>query len=70
MTHPSQYAQKSFASDCARERALSPEQRQAINLIQKGLSHEDEEARINSRRWLYVQGPPRSGKSADVFDEC
>ena len=33
----------------------SPEQRQTINLIQKGLSHENEEARINSRRWLYVQ---------------
>ena len=47
-----------------KDHTWSPEQRQAIDLIKSGISHEDEESRIQSRRWLYVQGPPGSGKSA------
>ena len=47
-----------------RDHTWSPEQRQCIDLVKKGLSHEDEETRVNSRRWLYIQGPPGSGKSA------
>ena len=42
----------------------SPEQKEAIDLIKAGLSHEDENERADSNRWLYVNGPPGSGKSA------
>ena len=46
----------------------SPEQKEAIDLVKKGVSHEDEEARVNSYRFLYIQGPPGSGKSAVLLE--
>jgi len=33
-----------------------------------GVSYEDEETRLNARRWLYVEGPPGSGKSAVLLE--
>ena len=47
-----------------RDLKWSPEQQQAIDLVKQGVSYEDEEMRCNSDRWLYIQGPPGSGKSA------
>ena len=51
-----------------REFAWSTEQQDAIDLVTKGVSYEDEEARMNSRRWLYIDGPPGSGKSAVLIE--
>jgi hypothetical protein len=47
-----------------RDMVWSPEQQEAINLVKQGVSYEDEISRSNSRRWLYIPGPPGSGKSA------
>ena len=47
-----------------RDLCWSPEQQEAVDLVKKGVSYEDEEQRVNSRRWLYIDGPPGSGKSA------
>ena len=47
-----------------RDLKWSPEQQEAIDLVKKGVSYEDEEERCNSHRWLYIDGPPGSGKSA------
>ena len=46
----------------------SSEQAEALRLIDAGVSHEDEEAKRNSRRWLYIQGAPGSGKSAVLLE--
>ncbi len=47
-----------------RDMTWSPEQQEAINRVKQGVSHEDETSRANSTRWLYIPGPPGSGKSA------
>jgi len=51
-----------------RDLQWSPEQQEAMALVRAGVSFEDEEARMNSRRWLYIEGPPGSGKSAVLLD--
>jgi hypothetical protein len=47
---------------------LESEQARAIELVKLGLSYEDEEARLNSKRFLYINGPPGSGKSAVLLE--
>ena len=47
-----------------RDYRWSPEQKEAIGLVKAGVSHEDVNERAESIRWLYVSGPPSSGKSA------
>ena len=51
-----------------RDMTWHPKQLEALERIGEGLSHEDEEARAQSRRWLYVDGPPGSGKSAVLME--
>ena len=46
----------------------SPEQTEAIDIVKKGVSVEDEEDRVNSYRFLYISGPPGSGKSAVLLE--
>ena len=46
----------------------SPEQAEAIDIVKKGVSLEDEEDRVNSYRFLYISGPPGSGKSALLLE--
>ena len=41
---------------------------EALRLIAEGYSHEDEESRRNSSRFLYVKGRPGSGKSAVLLE--
>jgi len=48
--------------------AFSTEQTEALRLIADGISHEDEETRRQSKRFLYVSGPPGSGKSAVILE--
>ena len=50
------------------EKKWSPEQQEAIDLAKQGVSYEDEETRMNSRRWLYIEGAPGSGKSAVLLE--
>ena len=51
-----------------REHTWSPEQWEAIKRVKDGVSIEDEEERRNSFRWLYINGPPGSGKSAVLLE--
>ena len=46
----------------------SPEQQEGIARVKQGVSYDDEELRRNSYRWLYIQGPPGSGKSAMILE--
>ena len=39
-----------------------------MRVIDEGVSHEDEEAKRNSRRFLYIPGSPGSGKSAVLLE--
>ena len=41
---------------------------EAIDILKKGVSLEDEEDRVNSYRFLYISGPPGSGKSAVLLE--
>ena len=50
-----------------RDKTWSPEQQDAINRVKAGVSHEDEFSRANSYRFLYISGPPGSGKSAVIL---
>ena len=45
-----------------REFEWSPEQSEALRLIAEGVSHEDEEAKADSLRWLFLQGCPGAAK--------
>ena len=49
------------------DKTWSAEQLDAINRAKAGVSHEDEHSRANSRRFLYISGPPGSGKSAVIL---
>ncbi len=40
----------------------------ALDAISQCISHEDEDAKRVSGRWLYVDGAPGSGKSAVILD--
>lgn len=51
-----------------RDLQWSPEQAKAIAVVKQGCSYEDEELRCLSRRFLYVMGPPGSGKSAVLLE--
>ena len=44
-------------------RQWSDEQSDALHRIDVGVSHDDEELKANSSRWLYIKGPPGSGKT-------
>ena len=44
-------------------RTWSDEQQWALDTIQKVVSYEDELAKFNNARWLYIRGPPGSGKT-------
>ena len=46
----------------------SQEQAEAIDIVKKGVCVEDEEERVNSHRFLYISGPPGSGKSAVLLE--
>lgn len=46
----------------------SPEQWEAIKRVKEGLLIDDEEQRVKSFRWLYIKGPPGSGKSAVLLE--
>ena len=50
----------------ARDLEWSPEQALALKLIREGTSIEDEVEKRASHRWLYIGGPPGSGKSEVV----
>ena len=51
-----------------RDLQWSDQQKEALRVIAEGVSHEDEESRRNSRRFLYVPGAPGSGKSAVLLE--
>ena len=46
----------------------SGRQAEALQCIRDGVSHEDEELRAQSFRWLFIQGAPGSGKSAVLLE--
>ena len=46
----------------------SEEQQEALDAISQGISHEDEEAKRASGRWLYIAGAPGSCKSAAILE--
>ena len=48
----------------------SKTQLDALAVVEKAVSHDDEEARRNSYRWLYVKGAPGSGKSAVIMESA
>ena len=48
--------------------AWSESQSEALRLIAEGYSHEDEDSRHNSSRFLYIKGRPGSGKSAVLLE--
>jgi hypothetical protein len=41
----------------------SEKQEEVLELVEKGVSYDDEEQKRQSHRWLYIKGPPGSGKS-------
>jgi superfamily II DNA or RNA helicase len=42
----------------------SPEQREALHIVRQGIGMDDEEARLSSKRFLFISGDPGSGKTA------
>ena len=51
-----------------RDLQWSDKQKEALRLIDAGVSYEDEETKRNSRRFLCIPGPPGSGKSAVLLE--
>ena len=51
-----------------RDLKWSDKQQEALRVIEVGVSHEDEEAKRNSRRFLYIPGSPGNGKSAVLLE--
>ena len=51
-----------------RDLKWSVKQAEALAKVREGVSYEDEEAKRNSRRWLYIGGAPGSGKSAVILE--
>jgi hypothetical protein len=51
-----------------RDLRWSPEQQTALSRISELLSIDDEHEKLLHRRWLYVDGPPGSGKSALILE--
>ena len=47
-----------------RDLQWSKEQAQVLEIVREGISMEDEERRLSSRRWLFIKGNPGSGKTA------
>jgi hypothetical protein len=47
----------------------SEKQQEVLDLVQRAVSYDDEEDKQLSRRWLYIKGPPGSGKSLLLL-EC
>ena len=43
-------------------------QLKVFQLVHQALSYDDEEQKRKSQRWLYVCGPPGSGKSAVILE--
>ena len=46
----------------------SLKQEEALQLVEEGMAHEDEEAKRASKRWLFVRGRPGSGKSLVLLE--
>merc|ERR1712110_1187298 len=46
----------------------SAEQEDALSRLQKGVSYDDEAEKATSPRWMYIQGPPGSGKTALLLE--
>ena len=46
----------------------SPRQEQVLSTVRDGLSHEDEQSKKQSHRFLYVSGDPGSGKSRVLLE--
>ena len=42
----------------------SPEQLEALHIVRQGIGMDDEEARLSSKRFLFISGDPGSGKTA------
>ena len=51
-----------------RDFVWSPMQREALAKTEEGISYEDEEIKLKSHRFLYIEGPPGSGKSAVILE--
>ena len=51
-------------------RQWSEEQAEALRLIELGVSYDDEEAKakLETVRWMYIDGPPGSGKTALLLE--
>ena len=49
-------------------RKWSEEQEDALARLHTGVSHEDEVTKEASPRWMYIQGPPGSGKTALLLE--
>ena len=43
-------------------------QQEVLDLVKERVSYDDEDQKQNSRRWLYIKGPPGSGKSALLLE--
>ncbi len=51
-----------------RDLKWSAKQEEVLAKIEQGTSYEDEETKLASHRWLYVNGAPGSGKSAVILE--
>ena len=49
-------------------RVWSPRQQEALDTLDVGVSHDDEEAKACSKRWLFIKGRPGSGKSLVLLE--
>jgi ABC-type uncharacterized transport system fused permease/ATPase subunit len=50
------------------DRKWSDEQAEALRRVELGVSFDDENVKMESARWLYIQGPPGSGKTLVLLE--